>query len=461
MSTNPPIDGRPAWINKDGDSKEAFTIAITGGSASGKSTVAQRIVEEVGVSWVAHLSLDSFYKPLDEESLKKAHANEYDFDHPDALDIDLLRETLIQLRCGKRVSVPIYDFSRHNRSKETTVIYGVSVIVLEGLFVLDERLVDLIDVKVYVDETDETRLARRLKRDVAERGRSKEGSMKQYEKFVKPSFDKFIKPKMQIADVVVPRGIDNKVCMTYLIEDIRKQLRIRSIGIRKQLFDEIIADSIPDNVNLIPQTKQVHGLLTIIRDKESSREDFVFYSERLMRLLIEYANALLPHEEVTVNAHMGLPFSGCRIAKEVVGVSVLRSGLSMEASLRKIHQGIKLGKILIQTNPLTNEPTLQYLQLPDLVEKAIVILAPCIATGASILLSLRILLDHNAKIEDIIVVGLIGSKQGLYAIGTAFPKVRIVVAAIDENLSDRYRILPGLGKFGNRYFGCGQDTVKA
>ncbi|KAG8131581.1 putative Uridine-cytidine kinase protein, partial [Naja naja] len=170
--------GRPPWYNEHGtQSKEAFVIGLGGGSASGKTTVARMIIEALDVPWVVLLSMDSFYKEL-------AASNDFNFDHPDAFDFDLMIATLKKLKQGKSVKIPVYDFTSHSRKKEW-----------------------LLDMKIFVDTDSDIRLVRRLRRDISERGREIDGVIKQYNKFVKPAFDQYIQPTMRLADIVVPRGM--------------------------------------------------------------------------------------------------------------------------------------------------------------------------------------------------------------------------------------------------------------
>lgn len=117
--------GRPPWYDTQGQSKECFLIGVCGGSASGKTTVAKKIIEALDVPWVTLLSMDSFYKVLNEEQHELAHQNEYNFDHPDAFDFDLLRETLRKLKEGKRVEVPVYNFVTHSREKFTVCLIEI------------------------------------------------------------------------------------------------------------------------------------------------------------------------------------------------------------------------------------------------------------------------------------------------------------------------------------------------
>lgn len=132
---------------------------------------------------------------LNADQIAAAHRQEHNFDHPTSFDIDLIYQTLVDMKNGKRVDVPCYDFSTHSRLSKTQPYYGANVVIFEGIFALhDERIRELLDLKIFVDTDDDIRLARRLKRDIKERGRDIEGVIEQYEKYVKPAFDSFIKP---------------------------------------------------------------------------------------------------------------------------------------------------------------------------------------------------------------------------------------------------------------------------
>ncbi|XP_062611594.1 uridine-cytidine kinase-like 1 [Saccostrea cucullata] len=125
--------GRPPWYDSHGLLKEAFVIGLCGGSASGKTTVARKIIEALDVPWVSLLSMDSFYKVLGPKEHERAEQNEYNFDHPDAFDFDLLIKTLRRLKEGKKVEVPIYNFVTHSREKHSKTIYGANVVIFEGI----------------------------------------------------------------------------------------------------------------------------------------------------------------------------------------------------------------------------------------------------------------------------------------------------------------------------------------
>ncbi|KAM6053950.1 uridine-cytidine kinase-like 1 isoform 4-T4 [Chlamydotis macqueenii] len=225
--------GRPPWYNEHGtQSKEAFVIGLGGGSASGKTTVATMIIEALDVPWVVLLSMDSFYKVLTKQQQEQAASNDFNFDHPDAFDFDLIIATLKKLKQGKSVKIPIYDFTTHSRKKEWKTLYGANVIIFEGIMAFaDKELLKLLDLKIFVDTDSDIRLVRRLRRDISERGRDIEGVIKQYNKFVKPAFDQYIQPTMRLADIVVPRGSGNTVAIDLIVQHVHSQLEEGRLGL--------------------------------------------------------------------------------------------------------------------------------------------------------------------------------------------------------------------------------------
>ena len=132
--------GRPPWYNKEGQHVDAFVIGVCGGSASGKTTVAKKIIKSLNIDWVTLLSMDSFYKVLSPEQHELAAINEYNFDHPDAFDFALLIKTLKRLKAGKRVEVPIYNFVTHRRENKTTSMYGANVLIFEGILAFHDKV---------------------------------------------------------------------------------------------------------------------------------------------------------------------------------------------------------------------------------------------------------------------------------------------------------------------------------
>jgi len=203
--------------------KRPFIIGVCGGTASGKTSVCEDILKKLENQRVVIISQDSFYRSLDQDSLKHVHS--YNFDHPNAFDWSLLEEVLRGVKGGKRVEIPEYSFISHTRLKETTALYGADVILFEGILAFyTEELRDIMDLKLFVDTDADTRLSRRVMRDINERGRTLQGVLHQYETFVKPSFEDYILPTKKYADVIIPRGIDNQVAIKLIVQHIRTKL---------------------------------------------------------------------------------------------------------------------------------------------------------------------------------------------------------------------------------------------
>jgi len=170
--------------------------------------------------------LDSFYRALTKEEL--LNVGNHNFDHPDAFDWDLLYSTLEALSRGKTVSIPTYDFTTNSRlpNVSTTLHGSISdIVIIEGILLFHpQQVLDLLDMKLFVDTDADTRLARRVRRDIAERGRSLESVLNQYERFVKPAFDKYILPTKKYADVIIPRGFSNSVAIDLIVLHIKQKL---------------------------------------------------------------------------------------------------------------------------------------------------------------------------------------------------------------------------------------------
>ncbi|XP_036862469.1 uridine-cytidine kinase-like 1 isoform X5 [Manis javanica] len=454
--------GRPPWYNEHGtQSKEAFAIGehgLGGGSASGKTTVARMIIEALDVPWVVLLSMDSFYKQvLTAQQQEQAAHNNFNFDHPDAFDFDLIVSTLKKLKQGKSVKVPIYDFTTHSRKKDWKTLYGANVIIFEGIMAFaDQTLLELLDMKIFVDTDSDIRLVRRLRRDISERGRDIEGVIKQYNKFVKPAFDQYIQPTMRVADIVVPWGSGNTVAIDLIVQHMHSQLEERKLRWdMAALASAHQCHPLPRTLSVLKSTPQVRGMHTIIRDKETSRDEFIFYSKRLMRLLIEHALSFLPFQDCVVQTPQGQDYAGkCYAGKQITGVSILRAGETMEPALRAVCKDVRIGTILIQTNQLTGEPELHYLRLPKDISDDHVILMDCtVSTGAAAMMAVRVLLDHDVPEDKIFLLSLLMAEMGVHSVAYAFPRVRIITTAVDKQVNDLFRIIPGIGNFGDRYFG--------
>ncbi len=197
-----------------------ITIGVAGGTGSGKTTVARRILEHVGFEHIAYLAQDAYYRDLGE--LPLAERTRFNFDHPDSLDNDLLIEHLRRLQAGEPVEVPIYDFREYTRTAATRHVDPQPVILVEGILIFaDSRLRSLMDVKIYVDTDADIRFIRRLQRDVADRGRSPESVIKQYLETVRPMHLEFVEPTKRYADVIIPEGGFNEVAIEMVAARLR------------------------------------------------------------------------------------------------------------------------------------------------------------------------------------------------------------------------------------------------
>ncbi|KAJ7338742.1 hypothetical protein JRQ81_012644 [Phrynocephalus forsythii] len=200
-----------------GGGGEPFLIGVSGGTASGKSSVCAKIVQLLGQNEVDHrqkqvviLSQDSFYRILTTEQKAKALKGQFNFDHPDAFDSELIIKTLKEIMEGKTVQIPVYDFVSHSRKEETVTVYPADVVLFEGILAFyNQEVRDLFQMKLFVDTDADTRLSRRVLRDISERGRDLEQILSQYITFVKPAFEEFCLPTKKYADVIIPRGVDN------------------------------------------------------------------------------------------------------------------------------------------------------------------------------------------------------------------------------------------------------------
>lgn len=200
-----------------------LVIGIAGGSGSGKTTVAQKILDRVGSDRIAFLQHDSYYKDL--RVLKATQHSEVNFDHPNALETELLIEHIICLRNFKAVQVPIYDFSKDERKTETFTVEPRNVIVVEGILLyVEPDLRKLFDVKIYVDTDPDIRFIRRLHRDITERGRTTESVIAQYYESVRPMHLDFVEPSKRYADIIIPEGGHNTAALDMVVARIESLL---------------------------------------------------------------------------------------------------------------------------------------------------------------------------------------------------------------------------------------------
>jgi uridine kinase len=202
---------------------ESVVIGVAGGTGSGKTTVAREILRRAGTDQISLIQHDAYYKDL--SGLPPAQRDMQNFDHPDALDNALLIAHLQELKAGRPIHIPVYDFTTHARTNETRRIEPRRVILVEGILIFaDEELRRLMDVKIYVDTDGDIRFIRRLQRDIADRGRTMESVIRQYLATVRPMHQEFVEPSKRYADVIIPEGGFNEVAMEMISARIRALL---------------------------------------------------------------------------------------------------------------------------------------------------------------------------------------------------------------------------------------------
>jgi uridine kinase len=203
---------------------DPLVIGIAGGSGSGKTTVANTILQRVGQDRIAFLNHDSYYKDL--SGLPPVQRADINFDHPNSLETELLIQHIASLRDGKPVEVPIYDFSTDSRTAKTFTVQPRNVIVVEGILIFtDADLRNMFDVKLFVDTDADLRFIRRLERDLSERGRTTESVIKQYQSTVRPMHLEFVEPSKRYADVIIPEGGFNAAAMDMVVARIEALLK--------------------------------------------------------------------------------------------------------------------------------------------------------------------------------------------------------------------------------------------
>jgi len=199
-------------------------LGIAGGTGSGKTTVAKAITKQLGHQTIKIIHQDSYY--LDQSNIPFDIRIKTNYDHPNAMDMDLLKEHIRNLRKGNPIEKPIYDFKTHTRVREAEHIDPVDVLIIEGIFALqDKELRELLNIKIYVETDADIRFIRRLRRDILERGRTLESVIQQYKEIVRPMHLQFVEPTKQFADIIIPEGGFNKVAIDILVKTIQEYIR--------------------------------------------------------------------------------------------------------------------------------------------------------------------------------------------------------------------------------------------
>ena len=203
--------------------KRPIFIGITGGTGSGKSTIAKEIYRQFGEDCIAMIEQDSYYK--DQSHLSMEDRVKTNYDHPNAFDNNLLVPHLESLLNGHSIQKPSYDFSIHNRIEDTTKVEPKEIVIVEGILILeDPRIRELLDIKIYVDTDADVRIIRRMVRDINERGRTMESVINQYLNVVKPMHNQFTEPTKKFADIIIPEGGHTKVAIDLIVAKIKEVL---------------------------------------------------------------------------------------------------------------------------------------------------------------------------------------------------------------------------------------------
>ena len=227
LDNTSPGAGEPDWPT--GGEDRPVIIGIAGGSGSGKTTIAQSVVTAVGVNTVSLIQHDAYYR--DQPDLALEERAKVNYDHPDSLETELLIQHIEELRAGREIRRPVYDFATHSRTTDTVLVRPEPVVVIEGILVLSEpELRNVMDLRIYVDADSDLRLMRRLRRDIIERQRTLDSVMRQYEETVRPMHLQFVEPSKRYADIIVPGGYNAGAVgtITLMIRDVLSGARQRN-----------------------------------------------------------------------------------------------------------------------------------------------------------------------------------------------------------------------------------------
>jgi uridine kinase len=206
--------------------KDPIVFGVAGGTASGKTTVAQTILSAVGAAQVAYLPHDAYYK--DRPDLPLAERTLVNYDHPNSLETKLLIKHIKRLMAGESIQLPVYDFTRHRRTDQTVLVEPSPIILVDGILIFTRRkLRELMDIKIYVDTDADVRFVRRLQRDMEERGRSQGSVIQQYLETVRPMHLKFVEPSKRYVDIIIPHGGLNQIAIEMVVSRLRELLRSR------------------------------------------------------------------------------------------------------------------------------------------------------------------------------------------------------------------------------------------
>jgi len=309
----------------------------------------------------------------------------------------------------------------------------------------------MLDLKVFMEADADVCLSRRIVRDVRERGRTIEGTIKQWFGSVKPAFTKYVEPQREVADLIVPRGMMNKMAITMIVGQTRQILKEKSIQHRadlERLGNEAEDQPLSRNVILLEDKPQIKAIITLLRNPATISHEYAFYTDRLTALLVEKALDCHNFLETTVTTPQDNKYSGVKSAGTVSAVVVLRGGGCMETGLKRTIPDCLTGRLLIQSNFRTGEPELHYLKLfPDIdSHETVLLLDPQMSSGGAALMAVKVLVDHGVAEKRIVFVTFMAGKRGVNRLTSVFPGIKVVAAEIVEDFERRW--------VEDRYFGC-------
>lgn len=284
-----------------------------------------------------------------------------------------------------------------------------------------------------------------------ERGRTIEGVIKQWFAFVKPAFLKYVEPQRHVADVVVPRGMQNKMAIAMIVNQTRRLLKDKSHRHSAELArlgKQVEEEPLSANVILMKRTPQLNGMATILHNPNTPQVDFVFYLDRLTSLLVERALEFHNFSPVKVKTPQNYTYCGLKSAGTVSAVVVLRGGSCMEIGLKRTLPDCLTGRMLIQSNFRTGEPELHYLKLfPDIsTHETVLLLDPQMSSGGAALMAVKVLIDHGVAEQKIVFVTCLAGKWGANRLMSVFPDMKVVAANIVGDKEKRW--------IEEKYLGC-------
>jgi uridine kinase len=288
-------------------------------------------------------------------------------------------------------------------------------------------------------------------RDVRERGRTIEGTIKQWFSYVKPVFQQYVEPQREVADVIVPRGMKNKMAITMVVNQIRQLLEEKSARHNielERLGRQVEDEPFSSHIVFMEQKPQVEAMSTIVRNLATEQVDFVFYIDRLAALLVEKAldnHHFLPAQVITPQ---NLKYNGLRSTGKVSAVAILRGGSCLETGLKRTIPDCLTGRLLIQSNYRTGEPQLHYLKLfPDIAShETVLLLDSQMSSGGAALMAVRILVDHGVEEKKIVFVTCLAGRVGVKRLMSVFPDMNVIAGDIADDHEERW--------IEKRYFGC-------